>query len=144
METQKILVPIDFTPESDVAIDMALAYCYAVKAELYMLNVVEKAPKTYADMDKLNADLLDRMKGLVISAVERAAKAGHTHAVEDVYRRISAGKAWHEILKMAGDLNADMIVMGHHPKGSTWKKVLEKAPCTVVLAREKDVEFVLT
>ena len=143
MSNQKVLVPVDFTPESDIALDMALSYCYAVKADLYVFHVIENPPKSFLDIDKLNAELLEKMKSLVVSAVDRAAKDGRSHVVEDVYRRIDSGKAWHSILSMAGNLNADMIVMGHHPKGSTWKKVLEKAPCTVVLAREKDIDFVL-
>ena len=78
----------------------------------------------------------------VLNAIERMAGQGITHRLEDVHRRISQGKPWVEILKMAGGVSADMIIMGA-PDTTSMKKLLLKAPCTVVLVREKDPTFVM-
>lgn len=59
-----------------------------------------------------------------------------------VHRRISHGKAAIEILKVAAGISADMIIMGK-PESRNFKELIDKAPCTVVLIREKDPEFVI-
>ena len=82
------------------------------------------------------------MKHVVLDAIERMAGRGVTHRLEDVHRRISQGRPWSEILKIAGGISADMIIMGS-PDTTSFKKLIMKAPCTVVLVREKDPTFVM-
>ena len=63
----------------------------------------------------------------------------------------AAEQAWEEILRMAANINADIIVMGTHGRdgleraliGSQTEKVVRKAPCTVVCVKEKDPYFVM-
>lgn len=140
----KILVPVDFGKESEIAMDMALEIGQAHGADIYLFHVHEGRTSNFRELDRINEEVMDRMKAMVISAINRAAERGNTRTVEEVYRRMSNGKAWQEILKMSGNISADMIVMGYKARGGTWEKVLKKAPCTVVLAREKDLDFVMT
>ena len=138
----KLLVPINFTRKCEMALDFALIYSQNVNADVYLFHVFEDSTKNYRRLDRLNEEYMERMKQVVLNAIERMAGQGITHRLEDVHRRMSQGKPWIEILKMAGGVSADMIIMGA-PDTNSMKKLLLKAPCTVVLVREKDPTFVM-
>ena len=138
----KLLVPINFTRKSEMALDFALIYSQNFNADVYLFHVFEDSTKNYRRLDRLNEEYLDRMKQVVIMAIDRLHAQGITHTVEDVHRRISQGKPWIEILKMSGGISADMIIMGA-PDDNSFKKLLMKAPCSVVLVRQKDPTFVM-
>jgi len=143
-EKFKILVPVDFSFESELALDWALEFGQVHKADIYLFNVHEGSTKNFRELDRINAEIMDKMKTIVINAMQRAEKQGINRNVDEVYRRVSNGKAWVEILKMTANINADLIVMGYRPKGRTWERVISKTPCTVMLARQKDPDFVMT
>lgn len=138
----KLLVPINFTRKCEMALDFALIYSQNFNADVYLFHVFEDSTKNYRRLDRLNEEYMERMKQVVLNGIERMAGQGITHRLEDVHRRISQGKPWTEILKMAGGISADMIIMGA-PDTTSFKKLLMKAPCTVVLVREKDPTFVM-
>jgi nucleotide-binding universal stress UspA family protein len=138
----KLLVPINFARKCEMALDFALIYSQNFNADVYLFHVFEDSTKNYRRLDRLNEEYMERMKQVVMNGIERMAGQGITHRLEDVHRRISQGKPWIEILKMAGGISADMIIMGASGTPS-FKKLLMKAPCTVVLVREKDPTFVM-
>lgn len=138
----KLLVPFNFTRKSEMALDFALLYSQNFNADVYLFHVFEDSTKNYRQLDRINEEYMERMKQVVTMAIDRMSAKGITHRVEDVHRRISQGKPWVEILKMAGGVSADMIIMGA-AQSNTFKKLLLKAPCTVVLVREKDPTFVM-
>jgi nucleotide-binding universal stress UspA family protein len=139
----KLLVPISFTQKSELALDFALGYSQRIHADVYLFHVFEDSTSDYRRLDRLNEEYMERMKQVVMMAIERQAAKGISHAVEGVHRRISQGKPWIEILKMAGGISADMIIMGK-PNSNQFKKLFAKVPCTLVLVREKDPEFVMS
>jgi len=139
---RKLLVPINFTGKSEMALDFALTYSQVFNADIYLFHVFEDSTNDYRRLDRLNEEYMERMKQVVMLAIDRMLAKGVTHTVEDVHRRISHGKPWLEILKMAGGISADTIIMGA-PDSSSFKKLLLKAPCTIVLVREKDPTFVM-
>ncbi len=59
------------------------------------------------------------------------------------------GKPYAEIIRAAKDTNADLIVMASHGRGrlaelllgSTTDRVVQKAPCAVLVVREKQRGF---
>ena len=143
---QKVLVPIDFSENARRALAFAIDYVQSHDAEVYLFYVVEDAPRMHFKnaANKLEDDL-ERMKDLMIRELERlATEWGHKPHIGEVHRRIANGKPWEEILRMAGNITADIIVMGASHKGKNTAKVMEKAPCTVCVAREKDLEYVFT
>jgi nucleotide-binding universal stress UspA family protein len=139
----KLLVPINFARKCEMALDFALIYSQNFDADVYLFHVFEDSTKNYRRLDRLNEEYMERMKQVVMMAIERQHAKGVTHAVEDVHRRISQGKPWIEILKMAGGISADMVIMGK-PTSSQFKKLFAKVPCTLVLVRDKDPEFVMS
>ena len=138
----KLLVPINFSRKSEQALDFALMYSRVAPVDIYLFHVIEGTPKSYRDLDRLNEENLERMKQMVIQALERLNAQGLELSIDDVYRRLSNGKASREILKMAGGISADMIIMGTSGARG-FRKMVSQAPCTVVLVRDKDPEFVM-
>jgi nucleotide-binding universal stress UspA family protein len=140
----KVLVPIDFSDNSRRALASAVDFVQSHEAEVYLFYVVEDSPRMgfRNAANKLDDDL-ERMKDLMIRELERlATEWGHKPHIGEVHRRIANGKPWEEILRMAGNITADVIFMGASHKGKNTAKVLEKAPCNVFIAREKDMEYV--
>ncbi len=141
----KLLVPINFSSKSDLALDYALTYSQRFSADVYLFHAVREATKksaNYGRIDALNEEYLERMRQVVIQAIDRLNALGVTHTVEDVYRRISAGRPWVEILRMAAGINCDMIIMGA-PESREFNKLFTMAPCSLVLVKQKDPAFVM-
>lgn len=141
-EKQRLLVPFSFTAKSEQALQFALTYSRNVHASIYLFHVYEERSSDYRKVDKLNEEYLERMKQIVINNINAFQEKGMTHSVENVFRRIANGKPPTEILKMAGGIGADVIIMGA-PESSAFKKLVAKAPCTLVLVKEKDPAFVM-
>lgn len=138
----KLLVPFDFTKEAEGALDFALNYSQVLAADVYLFHVLEGSSRDFRRTDRLNEEYMDRMQQAVVAAHERMTAKGGTAHVENVHRRMGAGKPAAEIIKMAGGINADLIIMGAaNSRGAI--KMLQKAPCTVVLVKEKDTSFVM-
>ena len=140
-EQLKFVVATDFSKKSELALDFALTYSRTCNAEVYLFHVVESKQQNFRELDRLNVEYLERMKEAVLHAIARLAARGIQHSVETINRRISHGKPWLEILRLASGISADMIFMGA-PCVKNFKELIAKAPCTVVLVRDKDTEFV--
>jgi nucleotide-binding universal stress UspA family protein len=138
----KLLVPTSFSRKSELALDFALIYSQNFNANVYLFHVFEEATKDYRRLDALNQEHMERMRQVVINAIDRMASRGVTHHLDEVHRRVSGGKPWLEILRMAAGVSCDMIIMGA-PDTDDFKKLIRQAPCTLVLVREKDTSFVV-
>ncbi|MEZ4271491.1 MAG: universal stress protein [Myxococcota bacterium] len=136
----KILVPVNFSAKSEMALDFALSYSRErkEKMEIYLFHVFEEATKNFRRLDRLNEEYMDRMKNMVIKAIERVYKLGFQHSVDDVHRRMAHGKASVEILKMADAIQADLLVMGA-PTASGFNRFISETPCSMVLLKPKDL-----
>ena len=134
----KILVPVNFSKQSEMALDFALTHAQSAHAEIYLFHVFEKKIGDFRIQDRLNEESMDRMKEMALQAIERVSTLGVVNAIEQVHRRLAHGKAATEILKMADAIAADMLIMGA-PQSSAFKKFATSAPCTVVLIREKRI-----
>lgn len=140
---QKILVPIDFSDNCRHALAFAIDHVQSHEAEIYLFYVIEdnKRGQFKGAAEKLEEDL-ERMKDLMMTTLEKMAKVwGEKPRIGEVHRRIANGKPWQEILRMAGAITADAIVIGASNKGKNALKVAEHAPCTVCIVREVDKEY---
>lgn len=139
----RILVGIDDTPASAVALDTATALAGRIDhVELHLAHVV--GPLVGAGGPALVPDpslgeLLKRGRELVAAA--RARFPGlpiTTHAL--------AGSPATELVGLAKELDADVIVVGSHNRrtlerwvlGSVSEQVVRRAGCAVVVARPKE------
>jgi nucleotide-binding universal stress UspA family protein len=145
MARLKILVPIDFSENCRHALQHVIDYTQHREAEIFLFYVVEESRRMVfrGAANKLEEDL-ERMKDLMMHELNLwQQRTGLAPNTGEVNRRIGNGKPWEEILRMAGNITADMIVMGASKKGKNASKVVDSAPCTLVIVREKDLEFVM-
>jgi len=141
---RKILVAVDFGPASEAAGKRAIAIAKRFGAELVVLHVYEAPVYPYVPPPLLEVDT-------IVATLERRAHAG----VEVVARQLAAelgagarvtselrqGSAWRNILDVAAELDADLVVMGTHGRsgiervliGSVAEKVVRMSPVPVLI-----------
>jgi nucleotide-binding universal stress UspA family protein len=117
---RKILCPVDFSEGSLDALSYATGLAEEADAELTALHVIETPPEIVArpaaepvDVDRIRAEAeAERLRELreLIPADARTFCTVHTAVRE--------GAAYREILRVAGEINADLIVMGVQGRGA--------------------------
>lgn len=147
---KRILAPTDFSPASKKALKYAVRFARDYGSELTVLHVVEPAtsssfeevPEAPAFSKAKMADAEGRLRTLVKS-LPSASPPG-------VRPAIRLGVAAHEIVEVAKELDADLIVIATRGYagwerlviGSTTARVARAAPCPVLVVREKEHDFV--
>jgi nucleotide-binding universal stress UspA family protein len=137
----RIVCAIDFSPCSELALSHAMALAQESKGALALLHAIEVLPLYYdfsppvvVDVDAWRQEALQRLRGLVPDDVRGACEV----------REVAVhGKAYQEILKLAGTMHADLIVMGIQGRGavdrfffgSTANHVVRQAGCAVMTVR---------
>ncbi len=142
---KRILCPIDFSQPSTHALTYALSLAQEADARLTVVHVVELQlePDTY-QYRLLNVP--EYRAQMVRAASEQMANA-LPDGVESycaIEQTVITGKAYREILRLADEQHADLIVMGVHGRsvmdllvfGSTTQHVVRQAPCPVLSIRQ--------
>lgn len=141
---KKVLLPTDFSENSNYAFDYAVGLAQKLNARLYVLHVIhELIDTTGFYIPNISLDQLQ--KDLEKGAEEMMDKfCGERMGDFKDYERMNViGLPHIEILSVAKEKGIDMIVMGTHGRtgidrvlfGSTAEKVLKKAPCPVLTVR---------
>ena len=144
----KIIVPVDFSECSEKAVRYARALAIQSKAELAFVHIVE--PYT-PPPEMLTVDVAS-----LESIAARAAKkylrklVAESESVVRCNSEIRIGKPWVEIIKLAREANADLIVVATHGRtgfahvlmGSTAEQIVRHADCPVLVVRQKERDFV--
>ncbi|MBX6325779.1 MAG: universal stress protein [Chthoniobacterales bacterium] len=149
LQRQKVLIPTDFSPASKKAFSFALRFVHEPFSALTLLHVLEpESPlllgarvATAAFWEHALAETERRLQALADSA-----KAAGVSCITSIVR---AGSVTHEILESAKELDIDLIVLAAHGLtgwkyftiGSTAEAVARAAPCSVLVVREKEHEF---
>jgi len=144
---RRILCAADLTPASEHTLDLGLSMASENDAAVTLLHVVEALPertegKLYLavpEIGPLRHELMAQARAELHKAVPEAARDFCT-----VTERVEAGAAWSEILRVAEELDADLIVMGAHTRGvlgriffgSTSSHVVRRAACPVLVIQE--------
>ncbi len=138
LRVRTVLHPMDFAGNPSTAFDVACALARDYGAELVLAHVVEPAFVNTADgmpqpiPSGLEDGARDRLRAVQI--------IGPPAAVRHV---VAVGFPVEEILRVAAEVKADLIVMGTHGRGG-WSRlvmgsvaegVLRQAPCPVVTVR---------
>ena len=139
-----ILLAVDFTPVTDTVAREAIELCQAFKARLSLVHVVE-----FTQMD-LSNDLvlpqeLELDQELMKQSKQRLEELAENLGIDKSECFVSQGSTRREILRLAKELNTNLIVIGSHGRegiqrllGSTANAVLHGAPCDVLAVRIKD------
>ena len=139
-----ILLAVDFTPVTDTVTRQAMELCQVFKARLSLVHVVE-----FTQMD-LSNDLvltqeLEIDQELMKQSKQRLEELAEKLGIDKSECFVSQGSTRREILRLAKELNTNLIVIGSHGRegiqrllGSTANAVLHGAPCDVLAVRIKD------
>ena len=145
---KKILVPIDFSDCAKKALQYAIPLAKEHQAALKLLYVV---PPPYAVGEYGGIDFAQLEADLRVSGDKELAKL----AVEEVRGAVPAdtlvrvGSPAREIVEAAKRLDVDAIVISTHGRtglqhvllGSVVENVVRRAPCPVLVVREREHEF---
>jgi nucleotide-binding universal stress UspA family protein len=148
---RSILVPVDFSPCSDKALDYAVAFSKQFGAGLVLLHVVEPMvyPENYLAVPTVNEDI---NASLTKAAEEKLGIQRERIGVDDskVEGMTRLGRPYVEIVEAAKAAGADLIILGTHGHtglkhvllGSTAERVVRHAPCPVLTVRDPEHDFI--
>ena len=142
---RRILCAADLTQASQQTLDMALALATENDAQITLLHVMETLSGNNA------AALMTGAREAIPPQLLASARADLRKAVSDrvrafcdVTERVETGAPWTEILRVAEQMDAELIVMGAHATGAvgrmlfgaTTNHVVRRAHCPVLIVHE--------
>jgi universal stress protein A len=139
-EYRRVLLVVDLSDDSLLIGRRAQTVATALGAAIDLLHVVEYVPvepmgETLMPAVQIEDELLDRAK-------QRLAALGTQLGVPAASCRVEAGNVKAEIVRIARELNADLIVLGSRERHGlsilvnfTEDTVLHAAPCDVLAVR---------
>lgn len=142
MKYKTIICPIDGSDTTDAAIEQAAYMSKATDAKLILVNVIEKWYRSQglvtdsAEWQTIHDEWLSEGRELL----EKTAKSLKAKGVKHLETSLREGDAAYEIVAVALERNADLIVMatkryspvGKLFAGSLTDKVTRKAPCPIL------------
>jgi nucleotide-binding universal stress UspA family protein len=153
---RKILVPTDFSKTANRAIEYAVKLAEVNKeAELILLTVIGDLALSDEEMVMLRVSvdsIKEHNQRKIEAAKEKLQKLIRPSTVKRrVQFMVRDGKPYAEIIRAAKDNAVDLIVMSSHGHGrlaeiflgSTTVRVVQKAPCSVLVVRDRQRAFQL-
>ena len=144
MTLRKLLCPVDFSPGSHHALQVATRMAREAGAELVLVHAWYVPPATFGGDYPIPVDLVQE----VVDGAQRGLAAATDDATRlgapRVTSRVLRGVPWDQIVGAAREDPAiDLIVMGTHGRsglarvllGSVAEQVIRHAPCSVLAAR---------
>ena len=131
---KRILVPIDFSETSKVVLELGRTLADACGASLHLLHVIGDPLATAFTIDQERRDACRRLEAL-LDSTDRDTRHATTSC--------EIGTPPHEIVEYATRHGTDLIVMGTHWHGPTFRMkagsiaegVLGLAPCAVLAVK---------
>lgn len=135
----KILVPIDFSEQSLIALSQSYNLAKEIRAEVILLYVIEEVNP----MVKMFIKGLDEIRSAVESNLKNLAEEKSKETGLEISSIVAEGKIYSKIAEVATLIKATFIVMGtkgaENSKfiGSNALKVVKTAPCPVITIKGK-------
>ena len=140
-----VLVAVDFMPDHRQVTSRAAAIARQNGARLSLVHVVEYLHMDLAEELVLPQDLVLEEQLMAAARKRLDAMADALEGGEAVERHVSLGQTREEILRIAEEREADLIVVGRHGRhgiarllGSTANAILQHAPCDVLAVHLRD------
>jgi nucleotide-binding universal stress UspA family protein len=144
---RRILCAADLTQASEQTLDVALSLATENDAQITLLHVMETLPGNTGaglyfelpEMEPMRHELVAQARAGLRQAVPESARS-----FCEVTERVETGAPWREILRVAEQIDADLIVVGAHVRGamgrmlfgSTASHVVRRACCPVLVVQE--------
>jgi nucleotide-binding universal stress UspA family protein len=143
----RILVPVDFSAHSEMALRYATTLASQFGAVVELLHVVEDPFTSGAwSLEVYVPNLAELQENLIADAERRLAvcRAAASDQGVRVVATVRSGQAPYTIVEYAKALGIDLIVMGTHGRtglphpfmGSIAERVVRTAPCPVLTMRD--------
>jgi len=149
-QPRKILVPTDFSEDSDLAFRMALSIAVKYQARIFLLHVISNTVQQSLSDYCLDQSIVARVlnESIVFSneklqeVIDKNQQSGNIKVIPNVRK----GQPYEEILKEASERKIDLIVIASHGEtglkkyfiGSVTEKVMKEAKCPVLLIRSQE------
>ncbi len=146
LKISKILVPVDFSEYSKMALDYAVQFAKQFNSELTLIYVIEpivypsdfglgQIPINQVDFE-IQSRAEEELQKLIKEKIPAEVKANYV---------VKTGKPFVEIINTAKECDCDLIIIATHGHtgiehilfGSTAEKVVRKSPVPVLTVREK-------
>ena len=135
---KKILVPTDFSSQSDKSLDYAVMVANQFGAKIILLHIIEPFPYTTTDAFMV-VDNSEAMRSIAETLIKNQSKTLRQKKIS-VKTDLIVGNPAQEIIKKAEREKADLIVMGTHGRtgvehvllGSVAEKIVRLANCPVL------------
>ena len=137
---KQILVAIDLSEDSELVIQRASAVAEKFGAQVRLLHVVE-----YVPIEPMGEALMPAMeieRDLVANATRNLEKLATRTGLADAPRSVEAGSIKSEIVRIAAESSADLVVLGSRERhglaimlNATEDTVLHNAGCDVLAIR---------
>lgn len=133
-----VLVPTDFTPVGENAINHAITVAEVLKFKVVVLHVINRETRSKIGGDKVNKTVEDKLKAIV-----KDIKAKSNVKADYVFREGSIFDVIHEV---ASDIKANVMILGTHGKkgiqhltGSYAMKVITQSPVPVIVVQKRKI-----
>ncbi len=151
IDIRRILVPIDFSEFSDLALFYGREFADKYDAELHLLHVLEVhlSGTPQFVMGIAIPERIEESIDLVQKKLDETT-ADDAQAGRNIVTATGHGSPFVEILRYANEQNVDVIVIGTHGRtglkhvllGSVAENVVRHAPCPVLTVRPQGHQFV--
>jgi nucleotide-binding universal stress UspA family protein len=141
---RRIVAAVDFSDVSMAALRQAACLAAEADAHLTAMHVIEVPEHLALWIDRVDGISHVRAWAEAAERHLRGAVGPETREYARVDQRVETGKAYREILRVADEQQADLIVIGAHGHGvieqmfvgSTAQHVVRRAACPVLVVRQ--------
>lgn len=140
-KSTNILIPVDFSDTSLLAIKHAAFLAKYTKGDVHLLHVINKMYEHYAVVEQpMHLDNPEQYETSASNKLNELADSVRSEYGVNVNTIVALGNPTKEIINASQDIKADMIVMGTHGYspleelmiGSNTLKVITKSACPVM------------
>jgi nucleotide-binding universal stress UspA family protein len=152
MDAKQVVVAYDFSESADIALERAVDIaCRAPAHVLHFIAAIDgrRGIGTTAH-EAIDFEYTEKIQGIISGKIRAAFERREIAGEPLFFVHARIGRPVHEILELADEVGADMIVIGSHGRtglrrlflGSTCEAVVRRARCPVIVARPKGYEHV--